>query len=200
MSDMISREAAIAALMEAGLAFGYGKAVDAIRALPAVEVGARELEWRKVAPHGLHEAYGLCWKYQIREGTDAIVRWQSGHMGTWFEAANVDTAKAAAQADYAARIRSALTATPAQDVAGLVRRRAAQTLWDMLHMENGAHEGMTHEEVNGLWNSVKDEDGFSAVTTFLARMMEASPRPINWRDDQEAVVEDDEPMIGRDYE
>lgn len=24
--------------------------------------------------------------------------------------------------------------------------------------------------------------------------------PINWRDDPEAIVEDDEPMIGRDYE
>ena len=31
------------------------------------------------------------------------------------------------------------------------------------------------------------------------RAEELSPTPINWRDDPDAIVEDDEPMIGRDY-
>ena len=42
MSDMIDRDTAIAAMKDADLAFfGYGRAVDAIRALPAVEVGVK---------------------------------------------------------------------------------------------------------------------------------------------------------------
>jgi hypothetical protein len=28
---------------------------------------------------------------------------------------------------------------------------------------------------------------------------DASPKPINWRDDPSAIVEDDDPQVGRDY-
>lgn len=118
--------------------------VAKLRALTAYEVEVRELEWRKVAPYGMHEAYGLCWKYQIREGTDTIVRWQAGHMGTWFEDASVDAAKAAAQSDHAARIRSALTAAPAADVAGLVEAAKQMLIeYDEVDLDHAEPSSMT---------------------------------------------------------
>jgi hypothetical protein len=32
-----------------------------------------------------------------------------------------------------------------------------------------------------------------------AQQFRAAAQPINWRDDPAAIVEDDEPMVGRDY-
>lgn len=102
--DLISRADALALVAENSTV----SAIRAIRSLPAAQAAVKPLEWRHVAPHGFYEAYGLCWKYQIRVGTDGIIRWQDGHMGTWLDADSVDAAKAAAQADYAARILPAL--------------------------------------------------------------------------------------------
>lgn len=47
------------------------------------------------------------------------------------------------------------------------RRQAAQLLWDVLEMTNGAHDGMSRDEVEALWDAVRKQSGFGAVTAFL---------------------------------
>lgn len=48
-----------------------------------------------------------------------------------------------------------------------------------------------------------EKGGNSADANIIRRLChradEFSTEPINWRDDPDAIVEDDEPMIGRDY-
>ena len=85
------------------------------------------------------------------------------------------------------------SATPAQDVVG-IGEAALENLLD----RRGLREPLSAIKFEDpeVWREICEATGAAA----LARMTEASPRPINWRDDQEAVVEDDEPMIGRDYE
>lgn len=39
-----------------------------------------------------------------------------------------------------------------------------------------------------------------SVGDLSAQQFRAAAQPINWRDDTEAIVEDDMPMVGRDYE
>lgn len=119
MSDdkLIRLSDAIAALRSADLPFGYGHAAEVIRALPAVQVGVKPLEWVEIRSGQYFEARVIGILYSVRLGTDGIARWQAGHMGTWHEAPTIEAAKAAAQADYDARIRSALTAQPSPDVA-----------------------------------------------------------------------------------
>lgn len=113
MSDVIDRDAAIAALKDADLAFGYGRAVDAIRALPAVDVGVKPLEWVETYTYGgkAYDAVGINTIYRIvpKDGGEFYLTDPdcSGFFTT------LEAAKAAAQADYAARIRSALTIAPA---------------------------------------------------------------------------------------
>lgn len=126
MSDMISRADALAECQKVAdeaksygipqMSLGAHTCRDAIRALPAYEVAVKPLEWVEIRPGQYLEARVIGLLYSVRLGSDGIARWQAGHMGTWFEAPTIAAAKAAAQADYAARIRSALTATPAQDV------------------------------------------------------------------------------------
>lgn len=65
---------------------------------------------------------------------------------------------------------AALAPQPAPALADSARRNAAQLLWDMLQMQNGAHDGMTREEVQGLCDAVKAESGFGAVEAFLAAL------------------------------
>ena len=85
---------------------------------------------------------GLC--YEVAQRTS------SGEWFWWLQHiphrlsvpfSTLEAAKAAAQADYEARIRAALIPTPptvSYDVAAQKQQQAAQTLWDLLHMKNGA--------------------------------------------------------------
>jgi hypothetical protein len=77
-----------------------------------------------------------------------------------------DAAKAAAQADYDARIRAAMEAP--DDAAML--RTSATVLMDLLEMRGSYHESMQAEFVQKLWDDVKDAAGYSAVRAFLAAL------------------------------
>ena len=91
---------------------------DAIAAIPAVTV--KPLEWVEIRPGQYFEArvLGIC--YSVRLGTDGVFRWQVGYMGTWIEEITQESAKAAAESDYEARIRSMLVVQSSPDVAALV--------------------------------------------------------------------------------
>ncbi len=119
--DMIRRGDAVLAVTAADKeCLGANGARDFIRAVPAVQVGVKPMEWLEIRHGQYFEARVIGILYSVRLGTDGISRWQAGHMGTWHDAATIEAAKAAAQADYDARIRSALTAQPSPDVAALV--------------------------------------------------------------------------------
>lgn len=98
---------------------------NALRAIPAAHVTVKPLEWLEIRTGQYFEARVISILYSVRLGSDGVVRWQAGHMGTWHEVNSVKAAKAAAQADYDARIRSALTAQPSPDVAALVAAHIA---------------------------------------------------------------------------
>lgn len=134
-NDLIRRGDAIEALKAANLPFGYGQAVHAITNVPAVQVTVKPLEWIEVRAGNYYEARVIGILYSVRLGSDGIARWQAGHMGEWREANTLEAALAAAQADYEARIRSALTIAPAPDaakVAALVEAAEARARIDEL--------------------------------------------------------------------
>lgn len=87
------------------------------RAIPAVQVAVKPLKWVEIRPDQYFESRVIGILYSVRLGTDGVARWQAGHMGTWHEAPTIEAAKAAAQVEYEARIRSALTVAPAPDAA-----------------------------------------------------------------------------------
>jgi len=62
--------------------------------------------------------------------------------------------------------------TPEQE-----RKAAATLLLDMLHMRNGRHEGMDDKQVNRLWRSVMDDDGFPSVVSFLVAVERGNDTP-----------------------
>jgi len=130
LADLAAKDAAIAALapMLRDM-ISRGKACDIIRALPAVEVGVKPLEWENVPTGYGPETYEACAAtgfYQVFTDEDScgavFVEFATNRkqFGTT-EARDIARvygfmeAKAAAQADYAARIRSALTIAPAPD-------------------------------------------------------------------------------------
>ena len=91
-----------------------------LRALPAYEVEVRELEWVDFEDRG---AKAQAWNhanYMIQKWSDGRYEISASYPGHSNSIAGIDhyypsmdAAKAAAQADYAARIRSAMTAAPA---------------------------------------------------------------------------------------
>lgn len=81
-------------------------------AITAAQVEVKPLEWVEIRANQFFEARVIGILYSVRLGTDGVIRWQAGHMGTWFEADTLEDAKAAAQADYDARILSALEPAP----------------------------------------------------------------------------------------
>ena len=119
--DVIDRDAAYAAISSLipeceiiGQRTILSKALTAIRALPAVEVGVKPLEWvqcQSTLPRVVFEAFSCLGRY---------VAWPNGnwkrfgHYG-YEQEGDLETAMAAAQADYAAHLRPALTVTPAPD-------------------------------------------------------------------------------------
>jgi len=99
--DMIRRGNVLPTMNEFG--FGGTKLGDAVAALPAVTPKVKQLVWDAIAER-VQEAVGFNAIYQIRIGTDGLVRWQGEYMGVWNDAASVDDAKAVCQADHEARI------------------------------------------------------------------------------------------------
>lgn len=95
----------------------------AIDAIPSVQVGVKPLEWikhpskdiwRATVGLGVYKAFGITspsWDFDS---------WSDAKDKVSQSAPTIEAAKAAAQADYEARIRSALTTQPSPDVAALV--------------------------------------------------------------------------------
>lgn len=83
-------------------------------AAPAVKV--KPLVWVEIRTGQYFEARVIGILYSVRLGTDAIARWQAGYLGTWRDAPTIEAAKAAAQADYEARILAAIEAVPVAEV------------------------------------------------------------------------------------
>lgn len=59
--------------------------------------------------------------------------------------------------------------------AALTRQSAAKLLLDMLLCKNGAHEGMTKEQVTRIAVEVEAEEGHDAVLAFLTILAEEGP-------------------------
>jgi hypothetical protein len=91
---------------------------------PGVKV--KPLVWEAITEN-VHETIGFNSVYQVRIGTDGVVRWQERYMGDWQSVDTIEAAKAAAQADYESRTLAALDLTPqpAPDVARLVEAAKA---------------------------------------------------------------------------
>lgn len=104
MSDMIDRDAAIAALKDADLAFGYGRAIDAIRAIPAAKFAVKPGEIERAVWSA------MMWAADNNPGFNGVPEYTDG--GNSFAEGEARRA--------VARIRSALTAQPSPDVAALV--------------------------------------------------------------------------------
>lgn len=81
------------------------------RALPARGVVVKPLVWEQISDRTI-EAAGVGSTHRIQTAQDGSVRWQSRYMGKWHNAPSVNAAKAAAQADYEARILAALEPAP----------------------------------------------------------------------------------------
>lgn len=123
--DLIRRGDALAACEPRGYDHAHhmqakADCVAAITALPAVTPRVKPLVWECLAPRVI-EAPGFNCRYQIRLATDGSIRWQGRYMGSWEDADSVDAAKAAAQADYEARIFAALDMQPAPDMERLIK-------------------------------------------------------------------------------
>jgi|GEM_PF-5511263 len=88
---------------------------DAIISLPAVSPQVKALVWKEYADERAVRAVGFNADYTIRISMLGQVAWQSRHMAPWHPADTVEAAKAAAQADYEARILAALAPAPSDD-------------------------------------------------------------------------------------
>jgi hypothetical protein len=75
-------------------------------------VTVKGLEWLSVngSPR-VFEAQGFSRIYRVWARVDGAVYWQIYYMGEWINAESIEAAKAAAQADYEARILAALQPT-----------------------------------------------------------------------------------------
>lgn len=60
--------------------------------------------------------------------------------------------------------------------AAQAREAAARLLLDMLYMQNGAHEGVSKEDAQKMWDAASTRDGYAAVDAFLRSIIgEARP-------------------------
>ena len=84
-----------------------------LRAIPAVQVTVRPLEWQHEARNGWKVGVAWATGYHVIRHDDG---WHYGN-GTGGVFPTIEAAKASAQADYEACIRSTLTDTPAPDAA-----------------------------------------------------------------------------------
>ena len=131
--DLIRRGDAIAALNSVALSYGatwephsVKLCKDAISAIPSTQVSVKPLEWVYDEMRGVWSAQdGFGRHYTVSDS-----QWFHGSLSEfiWVDGGD-EAAKAAAQADYEARIRSALTAQPSPDVAALVATLRDALLW-----------------------------------------------------------------------
>ena len=103
---------------------GGTQGVEYVRAdaLPAVQVTVKPLEWVDFADRGAKAQAWNYANYTLQKWSDG--RWELGASYSGYTTSiygidrfypTIEAAKAAAQADYEARIRSAMTVTPAPD-------------------------------------------------------------------------------------
>lgn len=104
-----------------------GIGVEYVRAdsIPAAQVTIKPLEWDQLEglpDYDIWEVLTIIGRYKVQKASWNDYALLVRPNGTMDQFPTIESAKAAAQADYAARIRSALTATPAQDVAEIAAR------------------------------------------------------------------------------
>lgn len=139
----------------------------AIAALPAVTVGVKPLVWtrpRKLDEGGAaYDAHTTCGQY-IATDTGWFLVGRSG----WLVATSLETAKAAAQADYEARILAALEPQPAPDAAAI--REAVADLADFLDAQHKSH-------MTGLGRNPADYMSGYSVARDMARDILITEKP-----------------------
>lgn len=140
--------------------------------IPAAEVAVKPLEWVEIRPGQYFEARVIGILYSVRLGTDGIVRWQAGHMGTWHEAPTIEASKAAAQADYEARILSALDVTSPKET--VAESKPAPTLAEALELPEVKALVEAAQDVIRVWKA----DGEICVNEQDLRNLSAALRRI----------------------
>lgn len=94
--------------------------MDAVAAIPAVQVGVKPLEWDGGSAASPWGAYAIMSRDCSQCHVDYAQLYFNGTLLLEKHGGTDDEMKLAAQADYEARIRSALTAQPSPDEAALV--------------------------------------------------------------------------------
>lgn len=119
MTDLIRKTDALAILTAASSI--SQKTVNAIAALPAVTVGVKPLVWedRSSAVHPRFKAVTGFGTYYIERNKAGLFDWWSPYRMGKTEVKTLDAAKAAAQADYTARILAALEPVATTDPAAI---------------------------------------------------------------------------------
>ena len=166
--DLIKREDARNAVVQSG---GAMDAVAAINALTAVQVVAGQLGWTPLQNGAFADAFGLAGFYRV-VGVPGLwelhrPRGVAMHVDDGFD--TQAAAKAAAEADYEARIRSALTAQPAPDVAriGKVMRYYADTFCEGFCADL-PRAGTYHESMDADCSGCKARAALSSLNTTTA--------------------------------
>ena len=155
MSDMIDRDAAIAAANDAVLKYltedfetppeAYIR--DAIRAIPAVQVAVKPLEWEHYLSDGILTARAYGHIYRIIPKADGgffVPELLPLHFP------NQDAAKAAVQSTHERHIAHLLTAAPAPDPAQIradALREAARTVWSEYDEKDASYWGESHGDI-----------------------------------------------------
>lgn len=112
MDDLISRKAAIEAATDAyHKCLGSQGVSDAIRALPSVGVTVKPLEWVDMVGRTVALAASIVGNYEIKQDGAWNALWFNGSRISG-ALPSIEAAKAAAQADYEARILAALDVQP----------------------------------------------------------------------------------------
>lgn len=149
-----------------------GDAMDAIAALPAVQVGVKALEWEATdwwVGDGVKGENDCEWEASNAGGWLYQIEWMGAgdfrltmhdHEVILTEG-GLKAAKAAAQADYEARIRSALTVQPAPEVAALVE--ALRETRDIAH-------SLARSEYEGVWSAEDFETLTPRADAALAKL------------------------------
>jgi hypothetical protein len=146
VSDMSAEDAARINAMQLEVVESAFRAMLAAAPLAATPMpGVKVLEWGRYHIgkewHG-NVVHGTGYNYLVKDDG----RWCSGPNRTWVldQIGNVEAAKAAAQADYEARVLSALTTPPAREISEAEVERAARAI-DALWSE-GQDRGPAFED------------------------------------------------------
>ena len=170
--DLIKREDARNAVVQSG---GAMDAVAAINALPAVQVGVKPLEWEERGTD-FWRALGTDRVYEVIALADGRFFLTNGPRLSDYP--TLEAAKAAAQADYDARIRSALTVQPAPEVAALVEAAKEASTDLLITAYNARHAAKTDHLWEGVAENLDDSRASLSAAVMRAtvemyRMVEA---------------------------